>query len=150
MKQINVAVGVVFSEVKPDKGFDSKECDSKNSSPRYFFICRRNAAQHEGNKWEFPGGKVNADESPLDALKRELKEEIDIDVRSAEPLVNISFDYPDKSVCLHVFLVSDFSGEAIGAEGQQSLWVEASTLSSYTFPDANVTIIESLVSKGLI
>lgn len=130
MKQVNVAVGVVYRD-------------------RHFFICRRNAQQHQGDKWEFPGGKVDVGESPLDALKRELQEEIDILLEQAEPLTQITFEYPEKTVCLHVFLVIAFSGEAKGAEGQQSLWAKDDDLASYTFPDANLAILQLLRKRGL-
>ncbi len=122
------------------------------SAHRQFFICRRNAQQHQGNKWEFPGGKIDSGETPLNALKRELQEEIDIhiNINEAEPLLQINFDYPDKSVCLHVFLVSRFSGKAKGAEGQQSLWVDNTQLGFYTFPDANAAILDALRARGLI
>ena len=134
MKQIDVAVGVVFKE---------------HNNQRHFFICKRNAQQHQGNKWEFPGGKVDSGESPIQALKRELHEEIDIQVNNAEPLLEIPFEYPDKRVCLHVFLVSDFLGVAKGAEGQISAWVLDSELKNHSFPDANVAIIDALIKKGL-
>lgn len=124
--------------------------DSANQTNREFFICRRNPEQHQGDKWEFPGGKIDANETPLDALKRELKEEIDIDVKEAKPLLNISFDYPEKRVCLHVFIVTDFIGTAKGAEGQESKWVAAKQLSTHTFPDANTPILDSLKTKGYL
>jgi 8-oxo-dGTP diphosphatase len=130
MKQVNVAVGVVYRD-------------------RHFFICRRNAQQHQGDKWEFPGGKVDAGESPLEALTRELQEEIDIHVEQAEPLTEITFEYPEKTVCLHVFLVTAFSGNARGAEGQESLWAKRDELASYTFPDANLAILQLLRKRGL-
>lgn len=135
MKQIDVAVGVVFLE---------------RDDQRHFFICRRNAQQHQGNKWEFPGGKVEPGETPAQALERELKEEIDIQLRHPKPLLEIPFEYPDKRVCLHVFLVGEFSGNALGAEGQQCLWVNANDLHTYTFPEANVAILEALRAAVLI
>jgi 8-oxo-dGTP diphosphatase len=140
MKQVDVAVGVVFVE----EGLDSK------LPKRHFFICRRSPEQHQGNRWEFPGGKVDYGETPLAALKRELHEEIDIRVDIAEPLIKISHNYPDKRVCLHVFLVKNFTGDANGAEGQESRWVQAEQLSHYTFPDANTAILRALSDKGLI
>lgn len=145
MKQVDVAVGVVYSQ----SGMHSILSEDTTGS-RYFFICRRSAGQHQGNKWEFPGGKVNADETPLIALKRELKEEIDIDVINAQALIEISFDYPDKRVRLHVFLIKDFVGQARGAEGQQSQWVSAKLLPTLNFPDANAAILEALKKQGLI
>ncbi len=126
IKQIQVAVGVVVKDNK-------------------FFICRRQAHQHQGNKWEFAGGKVDANETPLQALSRELLEEIAICVVRATPLTIIDFSYPDKKVSLHVYVVSDFTGEPIGAEGQISKWVTLNELYSLDFPAANFAIIEKLM-----
>jgi 8-oxo-dGTP diphosphatase len=125
-KHVQVAVGVI----------------TKNDQ---FFVCRRRAHQHQGNKWEFPGGKIDLDESPEHALRRELSEEIGIIANASFNLLNLDFSYPDKKVSLHVFVVSDFSGEAYGAEGQESKWVSFNELLSLDFPDANRTIIEKLV-----
>ncbi|MGB3725324.1 MAG: 8-oxo-dGTP diphosphatase MutT [Glaciecola sp.] len=129
MKAISIAVGVI----------------TKNNR---FFVSRRNANQHQGNKWEFPGGKVDANEDVLTALCRELQEEIAIDVVSATPLIDIPFTYPDKTLTLHVYLVDNFTGDAHGAEGQITKWVTFSELCELTFPDANVAIIDKLRSLG--
>eukprot|EP01137_Pigoraptor_chileana_P016793 Opistho-2@73895 len=81
-------------------------------------IARRADTQHQGGLWEFPGGKVEADESVECALARELQEELGIVVGAARPLIKVRHDYPDKQVLLDVWEVSSFSGEPHGAEGQ--------------------------------
>nr|WP_136250316.1 8-oxo-dGTP diphosphatase MutT [Ningiella ruwaisensis] len=131
MKYIDVAVGVIYRN-------------------RHFFICKRNAEQHQGNKWEFPGGKVDAGESPEQALQRELEEEVAIQTTDFETLINLEFEYPDKQVRLHVFLVKDFNGTAKGAEGQEAGWVSAEHLANYDFPEANVLILDKLREVNLI
>ncbi|MDH5544163.1 MAG: Nudix family hydrolase [Gammaproteobacteria bacterium] len=105
------------------------------------FIAKRPADKHQGGLWEFPGGKREADETPLDALKRELHEEIGIDVIDARPLIQINHDYPDKSVLLDTWKVTEFSGEAHGKEGQETSWVRPDALDNYPFPAANQPII---------
>jgi len=127
-KQIDVAVGVII----------------KN---KMFFVCRRKAHQHQGNKWEFPGGKVDAGETIVEALSRELKEEIAIEVKRCQFQQNITFTYPDKRVSLHVYIVDEFEGTATGAEGQESQWVDLATLQTLDFPEANQQIIDSLISQ---
>ncbi len=127
MKQVHVAVGVVL------KGDET-------------FITRRLAHQHQGGKWEFPGGKVESNETVTAALKRELKEEIGIDIEVTEPLVVIEHDYSDKVVKLDVHRVFSFSGEPQGLEGQEGMWVPIHELANLDFPDANVAIIEKLVA----
>ena len=128
LKQIDVAVGVVFKD-------------------NLFFVCRRENHKHQGGKWEFPGGKIEPGESPEQALARELKEEISIVVEQCKALPNITFTYPEVRVSLHVYLVDKFSGNAIGAEGQEAKWCDISTLQTLDFPDANKQIIETLVKS---
>ncbi len=107
-------------------------------------IAKRPDDKHQGGKWEFPGGKVDEGESAGEALKRELFEELDIRISHFDRLIEIHHDYPDKSVFLDIYEVHQFSGEAIGKEGQEVRWVKPSKLSAFTFPDANVAIIEAI------
>ncbi|MBA4502447.1 Nudix family hydrolase [Marinobacterium marinum] len=104
-------------------------------------IARRPDDKHQGGLWEFPGGKVEAGEPVADALARELKEELGIQVTSARPLIRIPHHYPDKSVLLDVWEVDDFKGEAHGAEGQPVCWVMPDVLDDYAFPAANTPIL---------
>jgi len=128
IKIVNVAVGVI----------------KKNNA---IFICKRADEQHQGGLWEFPGGKVEANESVFAALKRELTEEVGITIHSSSQLMVIEHDYGDKCVKLDIHVVSNFSGEAHGAEGQPSEWVNISELTNYDFPAANAEIIEKLQSR---
>ncbi len=107
-------------------------------------IARRHVGQHQGGLWEFPGGKVEPGESPLDALKRELQEEIDIDVLHACPLLKINFSYPDRHVLLDVWRVQNFTGTAKGKEGQDIKWTHINDLDYADFPAANSAIIRAL------
>ncbi len=127
-KIVNVAVGVI----------------KKNNA---IFICKRADEQHQGGLWEFPGGKVEADESVFAALKRELSEEVGITIHSSSQLMVIEHDYGDKCVKLDIHVVSNFSGEAHGAEGQPSEWVAINELSNYEFPAANAEIIEKIQAR---
>ncbi|MCF6439077.1 8-oxo-dGTP diphosphatase MutT [Pseudoalteromonas luteoviolacea] len=124
-KVVNVAVGVI---VKQDQ----------------YFVCKRSDEQHQGGLWEFPGGKVEADESVEQALARELAEEIGINVTDSTHLLTIEHDYGDKQVRLVVHTVEDFTGEAKGLEGQPGLWVDFEQLRTLDFPAANVAIIDAL------
>ena len=127
-KTVNVAVGVI----------------KKNNA---IFICKRADEQHQGGLWEFPGGKVEAGESVFAALKRELSEEVGITIHSSSQLMVIEHDYGDKCVKLDIHVVSNFSGEAHGAEGQPSEWVAINELSNYEFPAANAEIIEKIHAR---
>ena len=107
-------------------------------------IARRPEHVHQGGLWEFPGGKVDEGETLADALARELAEELSIEVRASEPLIDIRHDYPDKSVLLQVCRVTDFSGAARGNEGQPVRWVEPAALPDYRFPEANRPILHAI------
>lgn len=107
-------------------------------------IARRPLHVHQGGRWEFPGGKVEAGEDVLAALGRELHEELGIDVLQARPLIRIPHRYPDRQVLLDVWRVDDFAGHAHGREGQALRWVTVSALSDYEFPPPNRPIIAAL------
>ncbi len=81
-------------------------------------------------QWEFPGGKLEADESPLGALARELREElsIEIDLASCEPLTVLEHDYSHAKVRLHTYRITRWSGEPQGTEGQTIVWADPSEI----------------------
>lgn len=108
-------------------------------------IARRPPHKHQGDLWEFPGGKVEPGEAPRDALARELWEELHITVRAAEPWLEVRHDYPDKAVFLDVWRVSAFEGKPVGREGQPLVWVSPAQLRGYAFPEANVPILDALL-----
>lgn len=107
-------------------------------------IARRPLNKHQGGLWEFPGGKVEADETARQALDRELFEELSIQVTAAQPLIQIPYEYPERHVLLDVFSVTAFKGEARGCEGQPLAWIDISELTHYPFPAANQPIIDCI------
>ena len=127
-KRVHVAVGIIIN------------------NQQQILLAKRHGHLHQGGKWEFPGGKVEQDETVTDALIRELKEEVNLTVHSSTPYMDISHNYPDKHVLLDIHLVTDFSGEAIGVEGQQIEWVNKADLASYDFPDANKPILDKILA----
>jgi 8-oxo-dGTP diphosphatase len=108
-------------------------------------IARRPESAHQGGLWEFPGGKVEAGESVEAALARELQEELAIVVTACAPLLEVHHNYPDKSVLLDVWLVTAFTGEPHGNEGQPVRWVDVAALNNYTFPAANAPIVAAVI-----
>lgn len=107
-------------------------------------LARRPAHLHQGGKWEFPGGKVESGESALDALRRELYEELGITVEHATPLLQVRHRYPDKRIWLDVWHVHAWSGVATGREGQQLGRYALNELAKLPFPDANDAILRAL------
>ena len=108
------------------------------------FITLRPDDKHQGGKWEFPGGKVEAGETTFAALKRELDEEIGIEVKHSTAFMRIEHDYGDKQVTLDIHIIDDFSNEPYGREQQQGRWVAIDALQSSQFPAANAPIVEKL------
>ena len=104
-------------------------------------LAQRPAHQHQGGKWEFPGGKVESGETALQGLSRELHEELGINVQQAQPLIKVRYVYPERAVLLDVWEVTAFSGVAHGREGQPVAWYTAEQLSALEFPPANYPII---------
>jgi 8-oxo-dGTP diphosphatase len=107
-------------------------------------ISQRPGHVHQGGRWEFPGGKLEAGEAPESGLKRELREELGITVHAARPLIRVFHAYPDKSVLLDVWRVTRYSGEPAGLEGQPIDWVAAEELGNRSFPAADGPIIKAL------
>lgn len=126
-KLVHVAVGVI------------------EDSHGNIFIAQRAADAHQGGLWEFPGGKLESGETTPQALQRELREELAIDVECCEPLIQIRHHYPDKSVLLDVYRVTKFHGQPTGNEGQPVRWVNKAELVHYSFPAANKPIVKAVV-----
>jgi len=108
------------------------------------FVTRRKEGQHLENLWEFPGGKVEDGESRFHALKRELMEEVGIQVISAQPFHSVIHHYSDKNIHLDVWEVTDFTGNPHGREEQQACWLNVADLTQYPFPDADIPVLKAL------
>ena len=130
-KPVHVAVGVIV--------------DNTGQQTQYF-LTKRLEHSHQGGKWEFPGGKVEKDETVAQALARELKEEVAIEVLSCQPLITINHDYYDKRVLLEVFIVDQYLGEPSAKEGQGQGWFTLDELQTLDFPKANQAIIDKLMN----
>lgn len=133
VKVIHVAVGVIVRH-------------------QQVLLALRSTKQHQGGKWEFPGGKVERDETVVQALTRELQEEVAITVRQSQAFMQLEYAYPEKTVLLDIYLVTAFDDEPHGREGQPLRWVDVAELGNIEFPDANQPIVERIqqyFSSGL-
>jgi 8-oxo-dGTP diphosphatase len=104
-------------------------------------LSRRGDSAHQGGLWEFPGGKIENGETVIQALTRELQEELNISVEHATPLIQINHDYGDLKVLLHVWTIETFSGAVCALEGQPLQWAHPEQLDAYAFPAANRPIV---------
>lgn len=109
----------------------------------------REAKQHQGNKYEFPGGKVEQNESPVEACRREILEEVGIDLRQWHYFDLIEHEYDDICVRLHLFH-SHASDEQMASIQQPWAWYAREKLKELNFPKANDVIIERLIWPNFI
>ena len=123
---IHVAVGVIHNR------------------PGEILISKRHDHAHQGGLWEFPGGKVEPGETVETALKRELHEELGIQVAESTPLIQVRHRYDDRHVLLDVFEINDYRGQPHGREGQPLAWVSPENLKSYPFPAADRPILSAI------
>lgn len=110
-----------------------------------FCITKRKSGKHLEGYWEFPGGKVEQDESVENALIRELKEEVGISVRQYKLIDVIKFDYEIKIVELHFYLITDYGGVIVANEDQALKLVSHCELFKYKLPEANYQVIDKLL-----
>jgi 8-oxo-dGTP diphosphatase len=108
-----------------------------------FLVTRRLEGTHLAGLWEFPGGKTLPGEKPEDALRRELKEELGVEAAVGKLIQTVDWTYPETSVRL-LFFRCALAGEPAPLEGQEMRWIAAADLRSYSFPDADATLIARL------
>jgi len=111
-------------------------------------ITKRPEGKPLAGLWEFPGGKVEADETPEHALIRELKEELGVDVaaHSLSPLTFASHSYPAFHLLMPVYLCRHWQGEVAANEGQGLAWVRPEALTAYAMPPADEPLKQILPS----
>jgi len=107
-------------------------------------LAQRPEGKHLAGTWEFPGGKLEHDESAVEGLSRELAEELGIVVDASEPLLSLSHHYPDRSVRLMLREVEHWQGSPVGLEGQALRWVHLSEAERLPMPAADRPIIKAL------
>lgn len=108
-------------------------------------IAKRLVDTHQGNLWEFPGGKVEPGEQAFTALQRELREELDIDIDSAQAFLQIKHAYPDKNIFLDIYKVYEYRGQEKPKASQEIRWVNVCDIKNYAFPKANQRIVDALL-----
>jgi 8-oxo-dGTP diphosphatase len=111
-------------------------------------IAQRPAGTHQAGRWEFPGGKIDAGETELGALQRELREELGITLGAAERLIELSHDYPERRVELCIWRVNSYSGTPHSLDGQALKWVELEQLHREDLLEADRPIVALLTGSA--
>lgn len=112
-------------------------------------LAQRPEGKSMAGLWEFPGGKVEAGETPEAALCRELQEELQVEARpeDLDPFRFASFDYPNFHLFMPLYLLTVWKGGPVPLEGQSIEWVEPSDLATYPAPPADVPLFEALAKR---
>lgn len=107
-------------------------------------IAQRPEGKHMAGGWEFPGGKLEPGEERIEGLKRELREELGVEVRSAEPLICYEHQYKDRLITLDLWLVTGYTGTPRPLEGQPLQWVAIGDLEKVGLLEADKPMIPAL------
>ncbi|MFC5577206.1 Nudix family hydrolase [Lysobacter niabensis] len=108
-------------------------------------LARRTEGRDLAGLWEFPGGKHEPDETAEAALKRELREELGIEIEIGAPLIRVPQAYPHKRLCLDVHEIRAWRGSVRGLEGQALSWVPPHKLADYAMPPADIPVVAALM-----
>lgn len=104
-------------------------------------LAERPDGKHLAGTWEFPGGKCESGESAHEALVRELREELDIEVLESSPLLSLTHDYAEKTVRLLLREVQAWRGTPVGLEGQPLRWARLDEMADLSMPAADRPMI---------
>lgn len=111
-------------------------------------VAHRNPTGQMGNRWEFPGGKVEEGETPQEALKREIEEELETEIEVGDYLTTIEHNYPKFHLSMKCYWARIIEGKPVLLEHEAARWLSREELDSVAWLPADVTIIE-LVKQAL-
>ncbi len=127
MKTIEVVAAIIFDDGR-------------------IFATQRGYGEFKG-KWEFPGGKIESGESLQEALHREIREELDVEIEVGELLCTVEYDYPAFHLKMHCFICSIIAGDLRLCEHQSALWLSKDELYSVDWLPADVDVLKALSSQ---
>jgi 8-oxo-dGTP diphosphatase len=129
MKTIKVVAAVIKLE---DKMEETK-----------IFATQRGYGEFKGG-WEFPGGKIEQGETPKQALKREIMEELDTEIEVGELIDTIEYDYPNFHLSMQCFWCSVVKGDLVLKEHEASKWLTKDTLDTVKWLQADIGIVNTI------
>ncbi len=115
-------------------------------SDHKILVCQRSSSMSLPLKWEFPGGKIEANESKQECLKREIFEELAIHIKVGKELTSVEYHYANFSICLSPFMCSITSGQVQLREHKDFRWVAKSELLIYDWAEADVPVVKEYLS----
>ncbi len=107
-------------------------------------LAERPPGKHLAGFWEFPGGKLEIGELPLEALARELREELGLELQSAQPLIRVPWTYDDRRLVLDAWRVDGWLGTPQSREGQALQWCDPMTIDPESMTPADRPILQAL------
>ena len=119
-------------------------CDNINT-PKKIFATQRGYGEFKGG-WEFPGGKVEEGETPQEALKREIMEELDTEIEVGELIDTIEYDYPEFHLSMNCFWCEVINGDLVLKEHEAAKWLTMAQLNDVEWLPADITLIEKIRS----
>ncbi len=119
------------------------------SDGRRYLVSRRPEEKHLGGFWEFPGGKPEEEETDAEALRRELREELRLQVAVGERLLSVEHQYEDRTVQLHFYSCRRVpeDQQPVSVECSNFKWVQPQDMKSMKFPPADETLIQTLCDR---
>lgn len=114
-----------------------------NENKPVIFATQRGYGEFKGG-WEFPGGKIGSGETPQQALKREIMEELDTEIAVGELIDTIEYDYPNFHLSMDCFWCEVIRGELILKEAEDAKWLTREHLADVKWLPADVTLIENI------
>lgn len=116
-----------------------------------FLACQRGSQSDLVGKWEFPGGKVDPGETQQCALKREIKEELAVEIEIIEPLTRVSHNYPSLHLELHPYTCRVLNNQTpIALEHAALLWTNPREARALEWADADIAVLDQLIKKSEI